>query len=64
MYFDPGYGYHVDQTQGIATGNEPESIYAVMSGTHYNGACCFDYGNSETEMALQANSTRATWSRT
>jgi hypothetical protein len=38
----------VDKTTGIATGNEPESIYAVMSGTHYNGGCCFDYGNSET----------------
>jgi len=49
MYFDPGYGYHVDQTSGIATGNDPESIFAVMSGTHYNGACCFDYGNSETD---------------
>jgi len=48
MWFDPGYGYHVDKTTGIATGNEPQSIYAVMSGTHYNGGCCFDYGNSET----------------
>jgi hypothetical protein len=48
MWFDPGYGYHVDKTRGIATGNEPESIYAVMSGTHTNGECCFDYGNSET----------------
>jgi len=47
MWFDPGYGYHVDNTTGIATGNDPESIYAVMSGTHYNGECCFDYGNSE-----------------
>lgn len=45
--FDPGFGYHVDKTTGIATGNDPESIYAVMSGTHYNGGCCFDYGNSE-----------------
>ena len=42
MWIDPGYGYHVDQTTGIATGNDPESIYAVMSGTHYNGACCFE----------------------
>ena len=33
MYFDKGYGYHVDATTGIATGNDPESIYAVMSGT-------------------------------
>jgi hypothetical protein len=49
MRFDPGFGYHQDQTNGIALGNEPESIYAVMSGTHYNGACCFDYGNSETD---------------
>jgi hypothetical protein len=48
MWFDPGYGYHVDKTTGIPTGNDPESIYAVMSGTHYNGGCCFDYGNSET----------------
>ena len=49
MWFDPGYGYHVDNTTGIATGNEEESIYAVMSGTHINGGCCFDYGNSETD---------------
>jgi hypothetical protein len=34
MWFDPGYGYHVDNTTGIATGNDEESIYAVMSGTH------------------------------
>ena len=47
MWFDPGYGYHVDKTTGVATGNDPESIYAVMSGTHFNGGCCFDYGNSE-----------------
>ena len=40
-------GYHVDDTKGVAKGNEPESIYAVMSGTHFNGQCCFDYGNSE-----------------
>jgi hypothetical protein len=39
LWFDPGFGYHVDATKNIATGNEPESIYAVMSGTHYNGGC-------------------------
>lgn len=41
MWFDPGNGYHQDKTTGLALGNQPESIYAVMSGTHYNGACCF-----------------------
>ena len=41
MWLDPGYGYNVDVTTGIAKGNQPESIYAVMSGTHYNNRCCF-----------------------
>lgn len=49
MLFEPGYGYHRDNTTGVPTGNEPESIYAVVSGTHYNDDCCFDYGNSETD---------------
>ena len=52
MWLDPGYGYNVDITTGIAKGNEPESIYAVMSGTHYNGKCCFDYGNSENNQLV------------
>lgn len=49
MEFGKGYGYHQDNTTGMALLNEPQSIYAVMSGTLYNGACCFDYGNSETD---------------
>ena len=36
MYFDPGFGYHQDNTTGIALGNDEESLYAVMSGDHYN----------------------------
>ena len=51
MWFDPGHGYHTDFTTGIAKGNAPESIYAVMSGTHVNDDCCFDYGNSENTTA-------------
>ena len=41
MWFDAGHGYHVDFTTGVAKGNQPESLFAVMSGTHFNGACCF-----------------------
>ena len=40
MWFGQGFGYHVDNTTGIATGNEAESIYAVMSGTHINEGRC------------------------
>jgi len=46
-YFESGMGYRNDQTKGVATGNDPETLYMVTSGTHYNGACCFDYGNAE-----------------
>ncbi|GGL08067.1 alpha-L-arabinofuranosidase B [Mangrovihabitans endophyticus] len=41
-------GYRDNSTNGIATGSQPEGMYMVTSGTHYNSGCCFDYGNAET----------------
>ncbi|HEV8559418.1 MAG TPA: alpha-L-arabinofuranosidase B [Actinophytocola sp.] len=41
-------GYRDNSTSGVATGSQPEGMYAVMSGTHFNSGCCFDYGNAET----------------
>lgn len=41
-------GYRDNSTSGVATGSQPEGMYAVMSGTHFNNRCCFDYGNAET----------------
>src|SRR6185369_17004981 len=43
-----GVGYRNNKTKGIATGDQPEGIYMVASGKHYNQWCCFDYGNAET----------------
>ncbi|KAF4989357.1 hypothetical protein F66182_16656, partial [Fusarium sp. NRRL 66182] len=48
VFIAPGDGYRNDKTTGIATGDEAEGIYAIFDGTHYNGGCCFDYGNAET----------------
>lgn len=48
VFISPGMGYRNDQTHGIATGDAAEGMYAVIDGTHYNDACCFDYGNAET----------------
>ncbi|GAA4629538.1 alpha-L-arabinofuranosidase B [Actinoallomurus vinaceus] len=48
VYVAAGTGYRNDHTSGIATGDQPEGMYAVFDGTHYNGGCCFDYGNAET----------------
>eukprot|EP01083_Nonionella_stella_P291866 992933_1 len=48
-YFEAGMGYRIDNTHGVAVNNDPETIYMVTSGKHYNGGCCFDYGNAETD---------------
>lgn len=48
VFIAPGSGYRNNAATGTATGDEPEGMYAVLDGTHYNGGCCFDYGNAET----------------
>jgi len=51
IYVDnPGsnVGYRNITTTGLAKGDDPESMYAVLDGTMYSGTCCFDYGNAET----------------
>jgi non-reducing end alpha-L-arabinofuranosidase len=48
VFIAPGDGYRDDNTRNIVTGNNSESEYAIFDGTHFNGGCCFDYGNAET----------------
>ena len=48
-YFEGGNGYRCESTWGVATGDEPESMLMVTGGQHYNGGCCFDYGNAEID---------------
>ena len=48
VYIAPGTGYRNNSTNGIATGDQPEGMYAIFNGTHSNSGCCFDYGNAET----------------
>ncbi|KAB8259432.1 Arabinosidase B [Aspergillus pseudonomiae] len=47
VFMSPGTGYSNNAASGTATGDEAEGMYAVLDGTHYNSACCFDYGNAE-----------------
>ncbi|MFD1147894.1 arabinofuranosidase catalytic domain-containing protein [Saccharothrix hoggarensis] len=49
VFISPGTGYRNNRTNGIATGDQPEGIYAVLDGTHYSDGCCFDYGNAQTD---------------
>jgi non-reducing end alpha-L-arabinofuranosidase len=50
LYIKPFMGYRNNKTNGVATGNQPEGMYMVTSGKHYNDSCCYDYGNAETNM--------------
>ena len=48
VYIMPGMGFRNNNATGIAINDEPEGIYYVIDGTHYDSGCCFDYGNSST----------------
>lgn len=48
VFISPFTGYRNDKPNGTATGDDPEGMYAVLDGTHFNDQCCFDYGNGET----------------
>ena len=47
-YIMPGMGFRCNNARGLAVDDEPEGIYYVIHGGHYDSGCCFDYGNSST----------------
>jgi hypothetical protein len=50
LYINSGNSYwHDGSKSGMPLGSSPQGAYMVTSGTHVNGGCCFDYGNSETD---------------
>jgi hypothetical protein len=50
LFINPGNSYWIDGSKsGVPLGKDPEGMYMVTSGKHYNGGCCFDYGNSEAD---------------
>lgn len=55
VFISPGTGYRNNAVSGSATGDASEGMYAVLDGTHYNGGCCFDYGNAETSSTDTGN---------
>ncbi|KAI1735048.1 carbohydrate-binding module family 42 protein [Xylaria scruposa] len=48
VFSSPFTGYRNNNPSGTARGDQPQGIYAVLDGTHYNTGCCYDYGNAET----------------
>jgi hypothetical protein len=60
VFIEPGMGLRNNDTRGIAVDDQPEGMYWIVDGTHYNGGCCFDYGNAETDSRDDGNGTMET----
>jgi len=46
VYIMPGMGFRNNNAIGLAINDEPEGVYYVIDGAHYDSGCCFDYGNA------------------
>jgi non-reducing end alpha-L-arabinofuranosidase len=57
VFVAPGTGYRDNTATGTATGDNAEGEYAIFDGTHFNGGCCFDYGNAEKNSNDDGNGT-------
>jgi len=49
VFISPGMGLRNDNPHGTAVDDQAEGQYWVVNGQHYNGGCCFDYGNGEID---------------
>lgn len=55
MRFRPGMGYRKLEGNGLARGDEPQTIYMVTSQHDLINGCCFNYGNAETTASNAGN---------
>jgi len=60
VFIEPGMGLRNNDTRGIAIDDQPEGMYWVINGQHFNGGCCFDYGNGEIDSRDDGNGTMET----
>jgi non-reducing end alpha-L-arabinofuranosidase len=60
VYIMPGMGLRNNNATDIAINDDPEGIYYVVDGTHYDSGCCFDYGNSSTNSKAVGTGTMET----
>lgn len=58
LYTRPSQAYWRDGSQsGMPLGAEPQGVYMVTSGTHFNGGCCYNYGNAQTSRTYEGGPT-------
>lgn len=60
VFIAPGMGLRWNNAKGTAVDDQAEGQYWVVNGHHYNGGCCFDYGNAETDSRDDGDGTMET----
>lgn len=60
VFIAPGMGLRQNDAHGTAVDDQAEGQYWVISGHHYNGGCCYDYGNGETDSRDDGDGTMET----
>jgi non-reducing end alpha-L-arabinofuranosidase len=60
VYIMPGMGLRNNNARDLAINDEPEGIYYVINGKHFDSGCCFDYGNSSTNSRAVGTGTMET----
>jgi hypothetical protein len=60
VFIEPGMGLRDNHPAGTAVGDQPEGMYWVLDGHHFNDGCCFDYGNAEIDSRDDGNGTMET----
>src|SRR5690606_28011635 len=58
LYTRPAQAYWNDgSSSGMPLDAEPQGVYMVTSGEHYNGGCCYNYGNGQTSRTYEGGPT-------
>ncbi len=60
VYIMPGMGLRNNNATGLAINDEPEGIYMVCDGKHFDSGCCFNYGNTSTNSRAVGRGTMET----
>ncbi len=60
VYIMPGMGLRNNNATGLAINDEPQGVYMVFDGTHFDSGCCFNYGNTSTNSRAVGRGTMET----
>ncbi len=59
-YIMPGMGLRNNDATGLAINDEPQGIYTVVDGKHFDSGCCFNYGNTSANSRAVGRGTMST----